>query len=859
MEPQDFVDSRASLRIEPKYQTILDSALAKPGRDWRTGELTRPQSYFEHVTDVYLVWRQLIDLHRSAIERVAAKAGVTADRILQSSLLCVAFHDFGKLSTNFLDMMTAKSKSEYRFAQKRNYRHEIISLPLVDYAARCLNIKQGELLTHGHLEVLAVAGHHRFLADGYLFNPERFSNHVTWQSPTVSHAVISSVMLAKAMFIQNGWNLPVGKSVQSICDLLQNENENHPYQQLRSASNSCADDDQRHKFRNVFTLLKGLLMVSDWRASSGAESPMMLNAKTACTFVPSAALGPFVKAKVEGSGKQFAGYREFQNECAAAQGHVLAIAPTGSGKTEAAFLWALNQIESGACQKVFFLLPTMVTANSLFDRAVAFFEKEHEHQVGLVHSTADLVRFDKAINEDQEDDSPSVQGGDLAERHFFYPVTIGTIDQLLNSLFHAGRWPLKTFAAMTGAIVIDEIHAYDPHTAGLVSLLLEEIGGAGGRFMVMSATMPEGLKSVVKKSLALNSDLPIHEIADSELLESARNDWQIRDIALTNWLLNEENDNNDDAPLADDGWVGEPRLSAEGLEFLRTKTSLGKRVLIVTNTVLRCQKIATAIRQYFPEAVCYHSKFIFNHRNELERRITDANSKVQILIATQVVEVSLDIGFDILLTECAPIDALIQRAGRVNRSRKLEPGKVVVFLVEENSEKIYDYPEGILDRTWKLLSKVRGLLTENQLLQLVEQVYVGYDLPNDESYKRVRNKIATQHTRLFGVLDNPRPYEEDAHLTTRLIEYPQLSVVPERFEPEFKRGDLKPSERRRYELKMPLWYVKTIDGNGDRLGYFDEETSVYFCRMGYDDFLGGIFLSAERRNVLVKEPGNEII
>ncbi|MEZ6115698.1 MAG: CRISPR-associated helicase Cas3' [Pirellulaceae bacterium] len=524
MELQDFINSRASLRLDSKhqkYQDILDSALAKSERNWRTGESTEPQSYFTHVTDVYLVWRQLIDLHRPTIDRIATNAGLTTERILQSSLLCVAFHDFGKLSSNFQDMMNATSKTAYRSAQRRNYRHEIISLPLVDYFAQKLNEKHGHVLTDGHLEALAVAGHHRFLADDYLFNSERYHQLIRWDDYGIDDAIVASSLFAQVMFSQLGWELPITKSIRNQRELLSNKSENVPFARLKAARDACLDDDNHPRFRNVFAVLKGLLMVADWRASSGIEFPEMLNAASGSVVIPTTSLLPFVKSKVENAGKKFQGFRAFQKECGESAGHVLAIAPTGSGKTEAAFLWALNQVESGVCQKVFFLLPTMVTANSLYDRAKAFFKDEYGHEVGLIHSTADLVRADKNINGDDEQDMLTVQGGPLAERHFFNPVTIGTVDQLLNSLFHAGRWPLKTFAAMNAAIVIDEIHAYDPHTAGLISLMLTQISEAGGRFMVMSATMPEDMKAIVRQSLTSKHPLPLHEVSDHELLDSA--------------------------------------------------------------------------------------------------------------------------------------------------------------------------------------------------------------------------------------------------------------------------------------------------------------------------------------------------
>ena len=133
------------------------------------------------------------------------------------------------------------------------------------------------------------------------------------------------------------------------------------------------------------------------------------------------------------------------------------------GGRRAACLWALRQAEQGRARKLIFLLPTMVTANSLHGRLVKFFTERHGHEVGLVHSTAELINNRMEGN---EADRTSIRRSSLWEPHFFPPVVVGTVDQLLMTLFHAGRWAMKTLAAADAAIVIDEVHAYDPHTAG---------------------------------------------------------------------------------------------------------------------------------------------------------------------------------------------------------------------------------------------------------------------------------------------------------------------------------------------------------------------------------------------------------
>ena len=124
-----------------------------------------------------------------------------------------------------------------------------------------------------------------------------------------------------------------------------------------------AADDRSRYYQGLFIVLKGLLMAADWMASSGLRfKPDILDATRSVVHVPVHSLAHFMKEKIERDRKQrpelkpFLGFKPFQNQCGQAEGHVLAIAPTGSGKTEAALLWALNQIEEGKACKLVLLI-----------------------------------------------------------------------------------------------------------------------------------------------------------------------------------------------------------------------------------------------------------------------------------------------------------------------------------------------------------------------------------------------------------------------------------------------------------------------------------------------------------------------
>jgi CRISPR-associated endonuclease/helicase Cas3 len=774
------------------------------------------------------------------IDRVAAQLGLAVDRLLKSSLLCVALHDVGKLTTNFQRMMRATDDKAYRDAQQRNYRHEIAGLPFVLIASRALAQTFGQIPGGGLLEAMAVAGHHKFLAPDYLFDESRFLNGIEWEHD-VCGAIESASGLAEAMFQDQHWHLRLPKLSSNDVQMLKNHGINYPFKILTTTSDvlAKATSSQKSQFRDLFILLKGLLMTADWMASGLKDAEGPLQSSGHFLHVASGALSKHLRAKVERDRQErndstpYEGFRPFQEECGLAEGHVLAIAPTGSGKTEAACLWALRQAEQGRARKLFFLLPTMVTANSVQKRLVEFFETKQGHHVGLVHSTAELINNGMEGN---DADRADVRADYLSESHFFPPVVVGTVDQLLVTLFHAGRWAMKTLAAADAAIVIDEIHAYDPHTAGLLVFLIEQLRDLGARFLVMSATMPKDLQTTIRKALereagACKSAVSFTLVEDKKFTDSARNFWSVCETPLTEWLTTTDRQ-------------GKPIPSDAFRELWRDTNERGEpiKILVVVNTVKRCQDLAKALREFRP--VCYHSKFIFRDRCEKERRILDC--KPYLLIATQVVEVSLELDYDVMLTECATFDALVQRAGRVNRFRRPVLGRIVVHPPEAGSEKVYGEPPGVLEASWDLCREHPGALTERDLLGLVEGAYDGRVLSDVAAYRNIQARVKNQQARLAGVLDNPRPDEED--LKTRLESYPQVSVIPEPFfETVARQSD--PRRRRLYELKVPVWYARTHKHKGDN------PDDLPVCLMNYDAEYGGQLLAGPDH----PEPGHEII
>ena len=751
------------------------------------------ETYEEHVWSVYLAWRQLIDRHSGAINRLCDRHSIDRERFLLSSLLCVAFHDMGKLSANFQRIMCASSKAGRQRAIKANFRHEYASTAFVCLGAHSLHKTHGRLtetISTGVLEGMVVLGHHKTV-DGELTRFEREDKNpksLTWAEGGIEEGK----RVVEKIYDDFG-TCPPTLDYERASKLAR---ENPTF--LRYLSRLVKDIGT---VRELFILMKGLLMQADWCASAHS-----LDYRFTIDVSPEK-VSSHLQEKGKCEGWDFLEFRDFQRTCGRIDSHVVAVAPTGSGKTEAALLWALGQVERGYAGKILYLLPTMVTANSLYERMRQFFES-YDHQVGLTHSMADLVtrrdqeQLDDAVGDGQDD----LCLRSLFDRHFIPPVTVGTVDQLLTTLFHAGRWPLKAFAACDSAIVLDEVHAYDPYTAGLIFKAIEQLGAAGARFMVMSATLPRFLECSLMA--VLNQSAHVEVVRDHELLQESRSLYRVIDSDLTN-----------------------------NLDMVYDKIGTGKRVLVVVNTVRRCQELAQALEELQP--VCYHSKFILKHKQNKEALILD--QEPMLLIATQVVEVALDIDFDVLFTECAPPDALAQRAGRVNRKRKRD-GEVIIFRPGPGSDKIYfddthveqSAEQALLNRSFCAFADMDNRrLTEQDLLDLVEGIYAHTEIQTHKGFILAQQTVRQVQRRFSGILDPVRGHDERRN--TRISDYEQQSVIPHEFKNEVM-SLASPKDRRLYELKMPVWYIK-------KHSWSDEDGRFLFCEMEYDFHLGGRFAS----------------
>ncbi len=646
---------------------------------------TPAETLEKHTGNAVEVWKILYERYRDTL-------GLDTDFWVRS-LIAILFHDFGKATRNFQELTLSDNKKqlfripEEKFLTDNRIRHEFISGLFLLIADSAFYLKNPESL-------LAVFTHHK------AFKPELFNDQREKVAFLEKQAMIDFLDFAKSKVIEifgesKSLNLlPISNqgAINAIEKSLEAKDMVKLYFNFEKAVNQTiignikkSSIPQYHRQKYIFH--KAILNISDWVASGGK-----ITLFKGLTF-KEYDIAENIRQRVAKKGITFLDFRNFQKDCVLPK-NVIAIAPTGSGKTEAALLWASQKSEN---ERIVYALPTRVTANAIWQRLTDYFPSENgEDHTAVVHASAHFLRKEIEDNYDQF--------RYMRDRCFFRNVSICTVDQLLTMGFNVANWEIRIFHLHRAWVVIDEIHLYAPYTLGLICATIKFMREHfQTRFFIMSATMPNKLKVLLLKYLG-----EAENITDNELLGAARNTFLVKDKNID-----------------------------ELLSEIKTRVLSKKKVLLVVNTV------DEAIRLYdLPvfqdlKKICYHSRFINKHRKGKEDEILaqeDIITEGLLLISTQVCEVSLDIDYDFLYSENAPIDAIIQRAGRVNRKREKENTEIIVFKHQEVSEK-FVYPAEVLKDTYDLLKANHGKrLTELELTNLVEEVYKNMVIEENKGF-----------------------------------------------------------------------------------------------------------------------------
>ena len=377
-----------------------------------------------------------------------------------------------------------------------------------------------------------------------------------------------------------------------------------------------------------------------------------------------------------------------------APGIAVICAPTGEGKTEAALLAASRFAAASDRHGLFFAMPTVATAEGLHDRLTRCIERltsaDETPALKRVHSQALLADDDghTAVSDDTAATRAAAAWMRGTRKSMLAPFGIGTIDQVLLGALRSKHSPLRIFGAAAGVLVVDEAHSLDPYMRKLLCRALEWLAALGTPVVVMSATMPR--KRVQELCEAYQAGCGKDRDTDAVPLDgypawaawTAADGWTgARTESERSWNLQVEL-----------GEVPRQRLTERIAELALEEANSGKGqcVLVVRNTVVAAQQTYESIRAGDPslppgDAIqIIHSRFPRGVRDSRSREALvrfgkniDKRPKRAIMVATQVVEQSFDVDFDVLITEPAPLSALLQRSGRVQRHRLSQNGGTV--------------------------------------------------------------------------------------------------------------------------------------------------------------------------------------
>jgi CRISPR-associated helicase Cas3/CRISPR-associated endonuclease Cas3-HD len=589
---------------------------------------------------------------RSAVrirDRVGELAGVP-EQFWVWVFLAALLHDAGKVADGFQAMVGNGPGPARPWGQ----RHEVLSL---GFAARLLI----GLPDAGRLWVaLGIVTHHRPLTgpSGHgLFGlyDQASPSEFTATLGHIDQQAAQELMCWLAATADRERLVPTPPGAIATAELT--EGAHALLQELRETWQAPVD----RELGRTAVLLQGAVTMADHLSSASASLHVTqpVDAAYAATLA-----------------RQF-NLREYQRRAAAVDGHILLRAPTGAGKTEAAQLWAARQTESLralSCgqPRIFYTLPYLASINAMSDRLAA--SLANPELVGIAHSRAALYHLDRSLR----DDTPSPILCDPAEaattklgaskavsraaatRLFRELIRVGTPYQLLRGAL-VGPGSSGILIDSAGSVfILDELHAYDTRRLGFILAMVRFWEQLGGRIAVLSATLPRPLAAMLEETLD----------GGLALVEALDHPWPIRhQLALRS------------DHLASDS-------SAREIEG---RLRAGQAVLVVANNIAdaralfdRLAPVATA-HHGNAAAELLHSRFRAMDRADIEARIrsryaTSRPRQPGLVVATQVVEVSLDVDFDVLHTSGAPLEALIQRAGRVNRLGDREPADVVVHL-----------------------------------------------------------------------------------------------------------------------------------------------------------------------------------
>lgn len=392
---------------------------------------------------------------------------------------------------------------------------------------------------------------------------------------------------------------------------------------------------------------------------------------------------------------------------------------TGAGKTEAAILLAHRLMNAGLGNSLYFALPTMATANTMYERMRPVYRKLFDANtlpsLVLAHGAATMSdSFRKSIlpksgaTEDNYGDGTTTAVAhcnawlaDNRKKALLADIGIGTVDQALLAVLPSRHQSLRLLGLVNKVLLVDEVHACDAYMHELLCALLRAHAAAGGSVILLSATLPHKQRQALLNAYAEGRNW--HRTT----LQAIDNDSYPLMSCLDSLTLRERVMDTRDSVKREVKTVFLHEQQAVETLLAETVAS-GQCACWIRNTVKDAIETYQRITQAHPDwkVDLFHARYAMGDRIDIEKRVVrrfDKNSiaeqrQGQVLIATQVVEQSLDLDFDTLITDLAPIDLLIQRAGRLRRHSRDRQGNRITGIDQRGEIRLHIFSPETTDK-----------------------------------------------------------------------------------------------------------------------------------------------------------------
>lgn len=492
-----------------------------------------------------------------------------------------------------------------------------------------------------------------------------------------------------------------------------------------SVSKFLEDNDDEDSKDGI--ILKGLLNKCDYSASGHYEIEHNSD---------------FLEGKLEGLGYEWNELQKFCKENR--EENIIAIAQTGMGKTEGGLLWIGDN-------KGFFVLPLKTAINAIYERVKQNIIKEEvESRVGLLHGDM-RFKYNEYSKGQLETDNEKILEYAAETKNFSMPLTITTLDQIFNFTFKYTGYEFKLATMSYSKIVIDEIQMYGADLLAFLIYGLKMINKVGGKFAIVTATLPPFVLDLIKDKI------PEANVKEGKFI----NDQKRHNIKIEDNFIN--------------------------MEYVKKiyEGDKEKKILVVCNTVKVAQKMYKDLKESIGEEAdinILHSKFIKKDRTEKEVNILEfgktENVGKGIWITTQVVEASLDIDFDVLITELSDINSFFQRLGRCNRKGEKSVEKYNAYLFLNISDKLLTKDgKGFIDRSMHNISKealrdINGVVTEEEKIDIIEKNLTTEKLKNSDYVEEFNGSYDYIESQEVGTMELKKVHKYFRNITN-------VNIIPE--------------------------------------------------------------------------------